>query len=904
MVYRVSLSTGLFLGLLSVQNVALAVTQRIPPGFEVLAQGQVLWVDVSLYGKSLGLYEANINLEHVVFIKPAELIDAVKQQFNDDPGLRVQLSAALGQPLLRNGNLACSSNGNAPSCDYLETQTVGIIYDENNSRVNLFLDRQYLPKKDAESSFYQASVESENAFLHQQNLNFVADENYQSLSVQGTGSLGVTESGYLNADWLYLGQRYRHANHQQIEMNNAYFRQDLWQRFYLQGGMMDSRDIFSNSGGNINLSQLPIGKIRGLRAGSTLAWINQTQVSRGTPVSVFLSRNARIDAYRDEQLLSSFYLNAGAQELDTRAFPSGSYTITLRVYEDNQLVRTETVPYTNTGVSSLDTFQWFLQYGAEVDRDSQRTGDDRRVVQGGLRMPLTDTLSLTAGTTVQSDVHYWEGAADWIHGFNSGPLDGIMTARTSYLSGSDGARGNIQQINYNDGFSLSFYRSAMSVPDCNSQGLNYGFSGCYQSTNLMFSMPFAQWNANVGYSINSSEGRYRYRSELSDSDGDHQGGVPWERIYETRSRSHTWQTGVSRSFTVNEMNINTGVSAFIRNDSGQQRTDKGGYLNISLSFSGRRGGNDVSSNTSLGANYQNSQRGAGQLSYNASYSRYIDESGQNELGASIYGVNSKTLSASTYARASGQYGNGSLTVSDAYAKVANRHAVSGSGSYSSSLLVDRTGLYWGRWGDGRPASAITVGVDSEEENRASQVNVMIDGRGQTDVRSNSRALFTVPSYQPTNVDINESLKAPTGISSEIRRGAGTRTAFMVPGKVLRRNIEVTSRYTWLGKMLDEQDKPLVNGIPLNVLSWTPLGEGGFSLETTRPMKQLYLMRGSQFYQCAMTVQAMRDVVRYVGTTRCAGVTLANIPPAEQKQAQLMTVRQGHGSEVPVAMKMN
>ncbi len=903
MTFHGRLSTGLLIGLMIIHYDLLAAP-LVPPGFEELAQGQILWVDVSLYGQSLGLYEANINLQQVAFIKPAELSAAVKQQFNDDPALGAQLIAALAQPLPRNGNLACSTNGDAQNCDYLETQTVGIIYDENNTRVNLFLNRQYLPQKAAGSSFYQATAESENALVHQQNLNFVADELFQSLSMQGNGSLGVTENGFLNADWTYQGQRYRQASHQQVDVNNAYFRQDWLKSLYLQGGMMDSRDIFSNAGGNINLSQLPIGKIRGLRAGSTLAWINQTQVSKGTPVSVFLLRSARIDAYRDGQLLSSFYLNAGAQELDTRTFPNGSYTVTLRVYEDNQLVRTESVPYTNIGVAPMNTFQWFLQAGVMDDNDAQQTDGDRRVVQGGLRLPLTDTLSLTAGATVLSKVHYWEGAADWSHGFNTGPLDGILTVRASYLTGSDGARGNIQQLNYNDGFSLSFYRSALSAADCNAQGKNTSFSGCYQNTNLMLSVPIEQWFANVGYSVNSNEGRYRYRRELPDNDGLHHEGAPWEQVYATRLRSHTWQAGVSRSLTFNEININTGISAFMRNDSGQQGTDKGGYLTVSLSFSGGRGGEGSNSNTSLGANYQNSQRGKGQLSYNANYSRYTDESGQNELGASIYGVNSQNLTASTYARASGQYGNGSLAVSDAYNQAENRHRVSSSGSYSSSLLVDRTGLYWGRWGDGRPASAITVGVEGGEENRAALANVSIEGAGQTDVRSNSRVLFTVPGYQPTTIDINESLSAPVGVSSEIRRGAGTRTAFMVPGKVLRRDIEVTSRYTWLGKMLDEQGKPLVNGIPLNVLSWTPLGEGGFSLETVRPVKQLYLLRGAQFYQCAMKVQAVRDVVRYVGITHCTGVTMANIPPAEQKQAQLMTVRQGHGSDVPTAMKVN
>ncbi|MBC3377655.1 TcfC E-set like domain-containing protein [Serratia fonticola] len=888
---------------MSIHHDAIALPQ-VPPGFEELAQGQQLWVDVSLYGKSLGLYETNINLEQVVFIKPVELAEAVKQQFNDDPALGAQLIAALEQPLPRNGHLACSSNGNAPSCDYLATQTVGIIYDENNARINLFLDRQYLPQKSAGSGFYQATVESENALVHQQNLNFVTDEQFQSLSMQGNGSLGVTENGYLNADWTYQGQRYRQASHQQIDVNNAYFRQDLWKRLYLQGGMMDSRDIFGNAGGNINLSQLPIGKIRGLRTGSTLAWINQTQVSSGTPVSVFLSRNARIDAYRDGQLLASFYLNAGAQELDTRTFPNGSYTVTLRVYEDNQLVRTETVPYTNIGVAQQNTFQWFLQAGLEDDNDARRTGIDRKVVQGGLRLPLSEALSLTAGSALLGSAHYWEVAADWSHGFDSSLLDGILTARVSYLTGSDGARGNIQQLNYNDGFSLSFYRSAMSAADCNTQRENTAFSGCSQSTNLMLSLPLEQWFANVGYSVNSNEGQYRYRRELPDNDGYPQQGAPWEQVYATRSRSHTWQLGVSRSFTVNDINVNTGLSAFTRSASGQQGTDKGGYFTVSLSFSGRNGGSASRSNTSLSANYQDSQRGKGQLSYNANYSRYTDESGQNEFGASIYGVNGETLNASTYARASGQYGNGSLNVSDAYDRADNRHRLSSSGSYSSSLLIDRTGLSWGRWGDGRPASAITVGVEGGENNYAEQVNVSVDGVGQADVRSNSRALFTVPSYQPTTFDINESLSVPAGISSEIRHGAGTRTAFMVPGKVLRRNIEVTSRYTWLGKMLDEQGKPLADGIPLNVLSWTPLGEGWFSLETVRPVKQLYLMRDSQFYQCALKVQAVRDVVRYVGITQCTGVAMANIPPAEQKQAQLMTVLQGHGRDVPVAMKKN
>ncbi|WP_338492243.1 TcfC E-set like domain-containing protein [Erwinia aphidicola] len=226
--------------------------------------------------------------------------------------------------------------------------------------------------------------------MHQQNLNFVADRDYQSASVQGNGSLGVTQNGYLNVDWNWQGQRSRSASVQKADVNNAYFRQDLWKRVYVQGGVMDARDIFSNAGGNINLSQLPLGRIRGARVGSTLSWVNMDKMSRGTPVTVFLSRDARVDAYRDGQLLSSFYLKAGTRELDTRTFPTGSYAISLRIYENNQLVRTDTVPYTGTGGTALSSFQWFVQAGNVSDDNGspQRADDDgRRVVQGGCGCP-------------------------------------------------------------------------------------------------------------------------------------------------------------------------------------------------------------------------------------------------------------------------------------------------------------------------------------------------------------------------------------------------------------------------------------------------------------------------------------------------------------------------------------
>jgi hypothetical protein len=63
--------------------------------------------------------------------------------------------------------------------------------------------------------------------------------------------------------------------------------------------------------------------------------------------------------------------------------------------------------------------------------------------------------------------------------------------------------------------------------------------------------------------------------------------------------------------------------------------------------------------------------------------------------------------------------------------------------------------------------------------------VSLDNSGSADIPGNSRALFAVPGYQQTTLTINESLDVSRGASSEITQGSGSRTLFMVPGKLLR-----------------------------------------------------------------------------------------------------------------------
>ncbi|MFU2319073.1 TcfC E-set like domain-containing protein [Rahnella sp. PCH160] len=883
---------------------ARAATQ-VPPGFESLVTGQTLWVNLSVYGQSLGLFEATVSLDTVTFLKPADVAHAVMQHYQKNTQQEKRLDSLIRQPLVRNGNLACSSNGGVAGCDYLDTDTVALIYDENNAKVSLFLGPEFIPlSADNASPYYEQTAETEAAFIHQQNINFVTNSGDQSLSLQGAGALGLTQNSYAGIDWDYLAQKYRQQNHQEVRFNNVnvFLRRDLGKRYYVQAGRMDSRDIFSNAGGNITLSQLPLGTIEGARVGSTLAWINSSKAVQGTPVTVFITRPSRIDAYRGQQLLGTFYLNAGTQNLDTNAFPNGSYTVTLRVYEDNQLSRTEQVPFSRTDSSASQNVEWFVQGGAIPGRETQshgadsQNGADRRVIQGGIKVPLNLETALTGGVAMTNRHHFVESALDWSHGFDNALLDGILATRFSYLKGSEGSRGNIQQVSYNDGFSLSFYRSALYAQDCySSNGGQYGFSGCYQSSSLMFSVPVKSWYVNAGYSSSENEGRNVIPAQLDDNDV-----VPvWTRrnIY-SKTQTTTWQAGLGRGFSLSGININTSGNLFTRTNSSGMKRDNGGFFSVSLSRVSTPTTDARSHYSSLGMTYQTDRSNKNQVGYNVAQNWYFDAQNQQEIGINLNGSQMNTLNASVYGKTGGEYGSGSLAVSSASSGSSGQR-YSSSGSYNASLAVGSSGLYWGKWGNGLPGAAVGLDVDSTDDSRDTRVDVSVDGAGSASLHGTGRTLFSLPAYTQSTISINDSVESTAGMRSEITQGAGRRTLFISPGRMLVGKVNIVSRYTYLGRLMLNQQTPLEGAIPLNVVSWSGLGQGGFTAETDHRMKDLYMARGMQMYRCEMKVQSTHDVVRYVGNSDCQTIDLASVPQNVQQQAKMLIATR-RSDDVPLA----
>ncbi|MGB7802318.1 TcfC E-set like domain-containing protein [Buttiauxella sp.] len=860
----------------------------VPAGFEELVNGQNLWIDVNLLGQSAGLFEVKVTLDTVQFLKPMDVLNALNLPIKKESQQYQQLVEEISHPLPRNGNLACSSNNNAAGCGYIDTDKLAIIYDENDSKISVFVDKKLLPEGDKHALYYTPTRQSENAFIHQQNLNIIAQQDYSSLSLQGAGALGVLTNGYVGFDWSLNAYREDDTSEQSVNIDDLYYRQSLGQRHYVQAGRMDSRDLSSNLGGNISFSMLPLGAIDGIRAGSSLSYLNKEEASKGSPIVVLLSRKSRVDAYRGNQLLGTFYLNSGSNTLDTGNFPSGSYGITLKIYEDNNLVRTEVQPFTKTGGIGDGHMQWFVQGGRVADdipsSDTHQTMQSATAMQAGFRLPLGSSTTLTAGVAKIDDQHFEEGGVEWTHGFDNKLLDGVLDVQANMLTGSDGTHGDAEQLSYNDGFSLSVYHNAAYGNECQTDGsrTDYADIGCYETLNATLAVPIKKWSVSLGYTKNTNTSLTNDNYDSSRSFEDNMANAT-----QANSSSRTVQLTLNRTFSWSGLNLSTRLGGYRRTGDDAGNNDNGIYAGFTLTRSTPANENGRSSHTSVSTDYEGSQQGSADFNYSASQDWEWGANNDRQLGVSVGGNNSTNMNADVHGRLNGQYGDASVTLSDSYDRTQQTHQAALSGSYSSSMAASRSGFFWGPSGTSAPGAAVAVEVKQGEDNDADNnalVNVAVDGGGSAAMSQGSKALFPVSGFEPGNVSVIENSDAGRSSMASITSGAGNQSVFLLPGKMKVREVKMESHYTYIGTLLSDSGKPMTGAHLLNSRSFISSEDGGFSAELTSQPKDLYLQSESGLYQCPVKLESKRDVVRFVGETHCTPITPAQLPEKLRIQA--------------------
>ncbi|ELD0445725.1 MULTISPECIES: TcfC E-set like domain-containing protein [Enterobacteriaceae] len=858
-----------------------AALTKIPAGFEVIAQGQQEYIEVYFSGKNLGKYYAMVNLDTVTFLDPASLYNKLELDVDDQKIAHI-VKEKLSQPLARHGELACGYVRTDSGCGFLNTDTLEIIFNDEESSATLFINPQWNSAFDAKSLYLNPDKNTVNAFIHQQDINVLAQDDYQSLSIQGNGALGITENSYIGAHWNFNGYDADDVSDSNADVSDLYYRYDFLRRYYVQAGRMDNRTLFNAQGGNFTFNFLPLGAIDGMRIGSTLSYLNQAQSQQGTPVMVLLSRNSRVDAYRNEQLLGSFYLNSGSQFIDTTSFPPGSYSVALKVYENNQLTRTELVPFTKTGGLTDGNAQWFLQAGKTT---SQASDDESSAYQLGVRLPLHPQYELYAGLANADNVSAFELGNDWTANLGGA---GNLAISASVFRNDDGGKGDMQQANWsNPGWpTLGFYRTNSDGDACATDSReSYNALSCYESISATVSQNFVGWNMMLGYSRtqNNTDDSLRWDKQQSFENN-------YLRQTTAQSISETVQLSASRAFVMRDWILSTSVGVFHRNDNGGDNDDNGLYLSFSLSDTPTMDSNNNSHSTNVSTDYRYSDQDGDQTSWQLSHTFYNDSFSHKELGVTVGGLNTDTINSAVNGRWDGQYGNVYATVSDSYDRKNHDHLSAFTGTYSSTLAVSRYGVNLGASGTDDLLGAVLVDVkgfsEQDEESQDLQLEARVAGSRTLQLGQSDSVLFPYPGFQSGFVEVNDSSQGNQQGTTNIINGAGNRELMLLPGKLRYREVSASFNYNYIGRLLlpaSVEKFPLVG---LNSAMLLVAEDGGFTLEINGSEKELYLLSGQQFLKCPLSVVKKRASIRYSGDVTCSVVTYSQLPESIQVQAQL------------------
>ncbi|WP_174990427.1 TcfC E-set like domain-containing protein [Pandoraea captiosa] len=922
----------------------------VPPGFEDIARGQVEHLDIRWLGRSLGIFPVFVRPDEVHLETPEAVVRAIgarmalREQRAPSPVpasdaatvTPQQLVEALARPMPRNGHLACHDVGTG--CRYLDTDSADVIFDESSGVLELFLSKAWLPSQDvAGPAFHTNSPGSENALIHTQIVNAATSERYRNLTLLGNGALGISPASYAGFTWSLVHSRdanaSRRASGTQGRIDSLYYRHDLGAAHYVQSGRMDQRNLSSAQGGSFGFVLLPMHRFDGARVGTSQAYRNEANATQGSPLTVLLTREARVDVYRGNELLGSAYFPAGVQSFDTRYFPEGSYLVSLRIFEGDTLVRTESAPFTKVGGDGAGQgTQWFVQAGRAVDRQRDIGAPDnvrssRLTMQSGVRTSVSAGLTITSGMAWSSQAFYNETQAGWQHAFAAGRL----VTSAAVLLGSDGARGNTQSISFANGVGLTLYRYQMRDASCRrgTSGVSEtGASfGCHELVNASLSVPLGPWQAVAGYGENRSYGSRRAARDNGYDD-------PWLSGRDVQAGvSRTLQTTLSRSFRWRRLMIHARGGAYHRRHAGVALRDTGGFVSVSLSrhrpAAGGRGMSTYSS-ASTEVRMDDVGRGGGggvghgaRTDYGVSHAMTWDDTSRRELSLNLNANERGMGTANVRGAVDGRYGDAHVALSRTLFGVGEGGETRSSyvGGYASSLVVARQGVRVGpAMLSGEPPAGVALAVDStvdaaidsaieaavedvgdaglaDSEDRASgeiAATLHVDGRSLP-VALGSWALAPVGGYRALKGEVSETRHGAVDHTVGLIRGAGQYDDFLTPGRLKIHRVVADRTYTYVGRAVGPDGLAMDNARVLSAVAPPLDAQGTFMIESPRRLTHLYLLIDAQPMRCDIRVAQRQDVVHLTEVSHCTHVAQHALPASLLSQSRVQRLLGEAGS---------
>lgn len=388
-----------------------------PAGFADLARSRIVLVDVYLSGRKVAEALATADPGMLRFRAPRELLAKL-------PGVIVtpELSAALAGDLPTNSAQRCAQT-NAGRCGILKPALVGIIYDEERFRVDLFVNPRFLRTTPAAPAGYLPGPQS-------------------SLSL--TSSIAVDASGTLNGASAYNIQDQTIVAFGPARIRaNASLASSLGVVADDLVAEVDRKDLRYSAGlfwapGNDFTGER---RIIGAGVGTQFDTFADEAALHSTPLVVFLAEPARVELLVDGRLVSARSYDGGNVELDTSALPQGSYPLVVRIrHPDGSIEDQQRFFVKNTQVPPAGHPVYYAYAGLLANTQPYRPISASRTLyyEMGTARRLNNALAidLAAFGTQRKAVAQ---AGVWL-------LEGPARIRAAALLSSVGDRGGLVQL--------------------------------------------------------------------------------------------------------------------------------------------------------------------------------------------------------------------------------------------------------------------------------------------------------------------------------------------------------------------------------------------------------------------------------------------------------------------------
>lgn len=826
-----------------------AQASPVPAGFEDLVSGQRERIDVRAFGRSAGLWPAWVSLDHIQLEDPASVLAALGLSLS----ARQALLPALSAPLPRDSHLACVHAQPQPGCGWRapseDPHHVHAIFDEGDSALLLFPALRWLPReRAADDGLHALSEQAENALLHQHGLTLSGEGREHALNAHGSAALGVARSGHFAGSWNYARQAWPgQPDRDRFQLDDLYYRHDLARRHYLQLGRMDRRNLASPQGGQFGLGLLPLERFEGVRVGTTQAYIDLDAGPGDMPLTVLLPRPARVDAFDGDRLLQTFYLPAGVSDLDTRRFPVGSYEVTLRIHEDGRLVRSETQPFVRGQDWGQPGLQWFVQGGRQHAPASPFAPS---TFQAGLRLPLARQLGISLGVARIDARRHAELRSGWRHRVGTHDLQ----AEAGLIAGSDGSRGDQQQLSLRNRASWNLYRQRMRGARCSAPAaFDRDRLGCADALTASLSMPVGGGSLYLGHT--------RRRSALPAPAALPSAPVQTARSLQA-SYSHTRQwRGMSIS---GRLGVWRQAGAY---------PDQGAQLGLTVTRLQHTASGNLLRRLGIESRQPRHADPAHRLRLAQSWRQEQDGSAR-EAGVELSLEDTGAADVLLALRSHTPLGDTGAVLSHQR----RPHATAYSLSHGSALALSPRGLFWGSAHGADAGVAVSVARAGLPALDGAAAEVQAGSQRRQVLRFGQRRLLPLAGYQCHRVDVHDAAAHQRDADVRVAQPGTARQPFLLPGRVIALPVGVEASYAYIGSARDANGSALAGARILNA-ALPPLGhDGGFIAEFAQRQQVLYLLLQGEVLHCPLQVRDQRSVVLLVGQVACAPLARDALPP--------------------------